>query len=150
MLMSAWMASSDPPSAALYERKWFFRYLGLFYDEAQITDVLFKIGDVKEANVYCCTLPGLDGTELLAAKIYRPRMFRNLRNDVRYRQNRTILDEYGKEVDDHRKSWAIKKDTDIGKQALHVSWMQHEYFALRVLNTAEVKVPKPIYKWIIG
>ena len=82
-------------TAARYEREWFFRYLGPFYDEAQITDVLFKIRGGKEANVYCCTAPGLEGTDLPAAKIYRPRMFRNLRNDVRYRQNRTILDEYG-------------------------------------------------------
>jgi RIO kinase 1 len=86
----------------------------------------------------------LEGEELVAAKLYRPRMFRNLRNDVRYRQNREVLNEYGKEVDDHRLNRAIKKGTDVGKAVLQVSWLQHEYIALQTLFTAGVKVPRPI------
>jgi RIO kinase 1 len=131
-------------SASRYEREWFFRYLGPFYDEAQITDVLFRIKGGKEATVYCCTGPVAEGTGLLAAKIYRPRMFRNLRNDVRYRQNRRVLNDFGKEVRDDRLVRAIHKGTDIGKEALQVSWLQHEYHALQVLFDAGVKVPRPI------
>ncbi len=131
-------------TASRYEREWFFRYLGPFYDEAQITDVLFRIKGGKEATVYCCTGPVLEGTGLLAAKIYRPRMFRNLRNDVRYRQNRRVLDPFGKEVGDDRLARAIQKGTDIGKEALQISWLQHEYHALQVLFDAGVKVPRLI------
>lgn len=131
-------------TASRYEREWFFRYLGPFYDEAQITDVLFRIKGGKEATVYCCTGPVVEDTGLLAAKIYRPRMFRNLRNDVRYRQNRRVLNDYGKEVRDDRLVRAIHKGTDIGKEALQVSWLQHEYHALQVLHDAGVKVPRPI------
>jgi RIO kinase 1 len=131
-------------NASRHEREWILNYLGPFYDEEQITDVLFKIKGGKEANVYCCTGPGEKGSELVAAKIYRPRMFRNLRNDVRYRQNRKILNEYGKEVDDDRLMRAIQKGTGIGKEALHTSWLQHEFQALSVLHSAGVKVPRPI------
>ena len=131
-------------TASRYEREWFFRYLGPFYDEAQITDVLFKIKGGKEATVYCCASPDVDGVGLVAAKIYRPRMFRNLRNDVRYRQNRNVLNGYGKVVRDERLTRAMQKGTDIGKGALQVSWMQHEYHALQTLFAAGVKVPKPI------
>jgi RIO kinase 1 len=131
-------------TAARYEREWFFRYLGPLYDEAQINDVLFKIKGGKEATVYCCTSPGSKGVELVAAKIYRPRMFRNLRNDIRYRQNRRILNESGKTVEDHGLNHAIQKGTDIGKEALQVSWLQHEFTALQTLFAAGVKVPKPI------
>jgi RIO kinase 1 len=131
-------------NASRYEREWIFTYLGPFYDEALITDVLFKVKGGKEANVYCCTTQGSDGAELIAAKLYRPRMFRNLRNDVRYRQNRVVLDEFGKEVDDHRLNRAIQKGTDVGKAVLQVSWLQHEYHALQMLSEAGVKVPKPI------
>jgi RIO kinase 1 len=131
-------------NASRHEREWILNYLGPFYDEEQISDVLFKIKGGKEANVYCCAAPHEAGSGLLAAKIYRPRMFRNLRNDARYRQNRKVLDEYGKEVDDDRLMRAIQKGTGAGKEALHVSWLHHEFNALSVLHKAGVRVPRPI------
>ena len=127
-----------------HEREWILNYLGPFYDEEQITDVLFKIKGGKEANVYCCSAPFEKGSELVAAKIYRPRMFRNLRNDSRYRANRKVLDEDGKEITDDRLLHAISKGTRVGKEALHTSWLEHEFQALTVLSKAGVHVPRPI------
>ena len=85
-----------------HEREWIFTYLGQLYNAEFITDVLRRVKGGKEANVYCCTSRTAQGEELLAAKLYRPRMFRNLRNDARYRQGRAVLDERGKMVRDER------------------------------------------------
>jgi RIO kinase 1 len=85
-------------NASRHERDWILNYLGPFYDDEHITDVLRKVKGGKEATVYCCAAHPGTGLELIAAKVYRPRMFRNLRNDARYRQGRQILDEQGKAV----------------------------------------------------
>ena len=37
-----------------HEREWILSYLGAFYDDKQITDVLSRVKGGKEANVYCC------------------------------------------------------------------------------------------------
>lgn len=129
---------------ARYERAWILNYLGAFYDDGQILDVLYKVRGGKEANVYCCEAHPDTGLSLLAAKVYRPRMFRNLRNDARYRQRRVILDENGKRVKDSRLLHAIQKGTDVGKEALHTSWLQHEYTTLQMLAESGADVPRPV------
>ncbi len=131
-------------AASHHEREWILNYLGEYYDDGHITDVLHKVKGGKEANVYCCTAPDDVAWELVAAKVYRPRMFRNLRNDVRYRANRVILDDMGKELNDDRAMHAIEKGTRRGKQFLQVSWIEHEWSALTRLHAAGVRVPLPI------
>src|SRR5205085_7289278 len=74
-----------------HEREWILNYLGHFYDDKQISDVLSRVKSGKEATVYCCAAHPGTGLELIAAKVYRPRMFRQLRNDSRYRQGRSYL-----------------------------------------------------------
>src|SRR5689334_12049240 len=65
-----------------FEAGWLFSSLGSFYEQNLITDVLSHVKGGKEASVYCCK-PGLNvDQELLAVKVYRPRQFRNLRNDA--------------------------------------------------------------------
>mgnify|MGYP000925870685 CR=1 FL=1 len=56
-----------------------------------ITDVLHQVKGGKEATVYCCAAHPSTGVDLIAAKVYRPREFRQLRNDAQYRQGRRIL-----------------------------------------------------------
>ena len=103
---------STPPSlSSKHEREWILSYLGDFYDDKQITDVLSRVKGGKEANVYCCAAHPATGLDLIAAKIYRPRQFRQLRNDSRYRQGRSYLDERGKVVRDERLLVAIQKKT---------------------------------------
>jgi RIO kinase 1 len=127
-----------------FEREWILNYLGGFYDQSLITDVLRRVKGGKEANVYCCLAHPATGMPLLAAKLYRPRMLRNLRNDARYRQGRDYLDEYGKVIRDQRLKVAIRKGTEVGKEAVHTSWLEHEYRTLELLRAAGCSVPRPV------
>ncbi len=134
--------------ASRHERDWIVNYLGPYYDKKLIVDVLRRVKGGKEANVYCCRAhPALHpelGIELLAAKLYRPRMFRNLRNDALYRQGRRILDDNGKAVRDDRLLRAVRKGTRVGKEVQHTSWLEHEYLALVELHAAGADVPRPV------
>ena len=98
----------------------------------------------KEANVYCCKANPTLGVNLLAAKIYRPRMFRNLKNDAVYKLGRPVLDQNGKPVRDQRSQRALNKKTRIGAEMHITSWIEHEYQALRILHQAGADVPRPI------
>lgn len=127
-----------------YERIWILSWLGPFYDDKKITDVLRRVKGGKEANVYCCTAHPDTGLELVAAKVYRPRQFRNLRNDSQYRQGRTLLDARGKEVNDRRALRAIYLGTRKGKDMQHTSWLAYEFDTLVRLHRAGGDVPRPL------
>ena len=130
--------------ASRYERLWILTYLGPFYDRRLIADVLRKVKGGKEATVYCCRGGGAAEYDLIAAKVYRPRQFRNLRNDALYRQGREVLGARGQALRDRRALLAIKAGTRKGKEMEHVSWLAHEYVSLQALHAAGVKVPEPI------
>lgn len=128
-----------------FETGWLLKSLRPFYDRALITDVLARVKGGKEANVYRCEAhPALD-VRLIAAKVYRPRMFRNLRNDKVYREGRAILKENGKAAkpNDHRLMRALNKKTDFGMQAEHTSWLMYEFTTLQKLYAAGAAVPQP-------
>lgn len=127
-----------------HEREWIFTYLGPFYDSLYITDVISRVKGGKEANVYVCTAHPSLNRELVAAKLYRPRMFRNLRNDARYRTGRALLDADGKEVWNGDTLHAVQKGTNKGKEMAHTSWLGHEYRTMQILYDAGVPVPEPI------
>jgi serine/threonine-protein kinase RIO1 len=57
---------------------WILSSLAHFYEEDLITDVLQAVKSGKEASVYCCAAHPATGAEYLAAKVYRPRLFRSL------------------------------------------------------------------------
>ena len=79
-------------------------------------------------------------------KVYRPRGFRNLRNDALYRSGRKVLTEGGRAVKttDHRIMRAIGKKSKFGQQVSHTSWLMHEFVAMQQLYEAGGAVPKPI------
>lgn len=131
---------------ARHESGWLLYSLRSFYDQELISDVLSRVKGGKEANVYCCQAHPATGMPLLAAKIYRPRMFRNLRNDKMYREGRTILTADGHPVknNDHRTMRAIGKKSAFGVQVEHTSWLMHEYITLARLYQAGAAVPQPI------
>lgn len=132
-------AFSPSFGSSRHEREWIFTYLGPFYEKQLLTDVLRRVKGGKEANVYVCSAhPSLE-VDLLAAKLYRPRHFRNLRNDARYRAQRNILDERGKVV--HQK---VVKGSAFEQELRQVSWLQNEYATLEILYAAGLPVPKPI------
>lgn len=126
-----------------HEREWILTYLSGFYEDQVITDVLRQVKGGKEATVYCCAAAPSTGVELIAAKVYRPRMFRNLRNDSLYRQGRDVLDGAGHGAWGRRQLVAIKKRTDFGQGLLHMSWLGNEFETMNRLYAAGVAVPKP-------
>ena len=128
-----------------FEERWLLSSLRAFYDEQLIDDVLAIIKGGKEANVYRCKAHPTTGLGLLAAKVYRPRMFRNLRNDKIYREGRTLLTEEGNPVKrrDHRLARAVGKKTGFGVQVEHTSWLMYEYTTLQRIHAAGGAVPRP-------
>ena len=130
---------------ARFEAEWLTDYLSGFYNELQISDVLRNVKGGKEATVYCCQAHPSTGYELLAAKVYRPRKLRNLRNDALYREGRITLDDAGKGiVRGRRPKVAMQKHTHFGQELRHQSWLGHEYATMQLLHAAGVDVPKPI------
>jgi RIO kinase 1 len=129
-----------------YEESWLLSSLYSFYDEGLITDVLAMIKGGKEASVYLCESNPTTGLGLLAAKVYRPRMFRNLRNDAMYRQGREVLTADGKPAGKQAGDYAraIRNKTAFGMQAAHTSWLMYEFTAMERLYQASAAVPRPV------
>ena len=128
-------------NASHHEREWIIDSLGNFYQMHWFDDVLQLIKGGKEASVYLCS--GNDTTQVshLAAKVYRPRRFRNLRKDHLYREGREQLDENGNAITDDGMQYAMRKRTQYGKQLLHTSWIEHEVKTMQVLKQAGADVP---------
>jgi RIO kinase 1 len=129
-----------------HEAGWLLSSLRSFYDESMILDVLGQVKGGKEASVYRCAAHPSVGVPYLAAKVYRPRRFRTMRNDVRYRRGRQILTGDGRpaKTTDHRIMRAIGKKSKFGLQVMHTSWLMHEYAAMERLHQAGAAVPQPI------
>jgi len=128
-----------------YEEGWLLNSLEALYDMQLITDVLAQVKGGKEANVYRCAAGPVTGETWLAAKVYRPRQFRQLRNDKRYREGRAILTADGRPVKetDHRLMRAVGKKTAFGVEVAHTSWLMYEHTTLQRLHAAGAAVPQP-------
>ncbi len=131
-------------AASKFERAWILEYLGPFYEDHFIADVLRQVKGGKEATVYCCQADARMSIELIAAKVYRPKIFRTLKNDAEYRQGRAVMDEEGFVVRGRRQKLAMKKKTHYGQELLHAAWLETEYKMLCRLHAAGADVPKPI------
>ena len=131
-------------SASKHERAWILTYLGGFYQDQLIADVLHQVKGGKEATVYCCAPGPGAGAGLIAAKVYRPRMFRNLRNDSLYRLGRNALDAEGKATRARRELLAMRKRTDFGQELLHGAWLANEFRTMQRLYEEGAAVPRPI------
>lgn len=130
-----------------HEQGWLLSSIHPFYEQALISDVLAMVKGGKEASVYCCQAHPSTGETWLAVKVYRPRVFRTLRDDSLYRQGRAILNAHGQDHDyarDQRIIRAVGKKTDFGIQVAHTSWLMHEYTALERLYQARADVPRPV------
>lgn len=132
--------------ASRHEQGWLIESLGNFYNSHWIKDVLSLVKGGKEASVYLCTARPAKGqrSPYLAAKVYRPRKFRNLRKDHLYREGRHNLDIDGHVVLDNRMNHAMQQRTRYGQELLHTSWIGHEYKTMQILHTAGVDLPAPI------
>lgn len=130
---------------ARYEEEFLQDSIVGFFHQALITDVLAQVKGGKEATVYRCEAHESTGVDYLAVKVYRPRKFRNLRNDKMYREGRSLIGIDGKEVDDRdlRAMRAIRAGSSFGEQLSHTSWLMHEFVMLQRLYDAGASVPKP-------
>lgn len=131
---------------ARHEALWLQESLRPFVELQHVEDVLSLAKGGKEANVYCCRAPVAQGGGLVAAKVYRPRQFRQLRNDAVYRQGRALLTPDGKGVhrQEERLARAVARRTAFGEQARHTSWLLYEYHTLQLLHAAGGAVPRPL------
>lgn len=127
--------------AARHESEWLLNSLGGFYDQQWFDDVLRMIKGGKEASVYQCLGNVTTGERYLAAKVYRPRKFRNLKNDHIYREGRGDLDSDGNVVTEDGMLHAMRKKTAWGKELLHTSWIEHEVRTMKILRAAGADVP---------
>ena len=128
-----------------FEHQWIVEALSGFYYDKLIDDVVRVVKGGKEASVYVCTANPSTGIGLLAAKIYRPRMFRSLKNDAMYREGRGLIGEEGKTIHarDKRVARAVKNMTRFGQELRIGSWIGHEYETLALLHAAGADVPRP-------
>lgn len=128
------------------ERRWLLATLRPFFETDHIDDVLSKVKGGKEADVYRCSLSEEGHRQIVAAKLYRPRSHRTMRNDLIYREGRDVLTIQGQtsRAYDRRVLRAMLKRTEYGKQAEQTSWLMHEYHALVELHSAGADVPEPI------
>jgi RIO kinase 1 len=98
----------------------------------------------KEANVYACEAHPASGLDWIAAKLYRERMLRNLKNDAVYKIGRTIRDREGKQVRNSRERRAIINKSGYGQKVDFMMWVGTEYRTQTMLYEAGADVPKPV------
>jgi len=126
------------------DRPWILSSLETFYEDDLITDVLAMVKSGKEATVYCCAAHPSTGLEYVAAKVYRPRMFRSLRNDAVYRASRPQVDAKGREGRGAKRWNATAKETERGRAAKINAWIRYEYETQRLLYDAGADAPRPL------
>jgi len=129
--------------AGLRDRDWVLSSLQHFYDQDLIADVLYVAKSGKEATVYCCAADESTGLEYLAAKVYRPRMFRSLSNDALYRHGRERRDKEGRVLRGKPERGSLKQ-TERGRAAQVSSWIAYEFETQRLLYQAGADVPRPL------
>jgi RIO kinase 1 len=127
---------------SLTEREWLIDSLGGFFDQKWFDDILNIIKGGKEASVYQVEGNATTGEPFLAAKVYRPRVFRALRNDALYKEGRALFDADGLLVKKEGELKAVRKGTSFGKDVSHTSWIQHEVRNMQTLHEAGYDVPR--------
>lgn len=120
------LAQQDPIQAALDD----------FFAEGMITEILYPVKRGKEATVYCCQAHPSTGTELLAAKIYRPRNHRGFKNDAVYQEGRVITNGQIRR--------AVQNKSHFGRQMQFGMWVNHEFEVLTALSRAGADIPRPV------
>jgi RIO kinase 1 len=127
-----------------HERQWVINAVAHFYQENIITDVTRRVKGGKEANVYACTAHPASGVAQIAAKLYRERMLRSLKNDAVYKVGRIIRDREGKQVRNSRERRAIINKSGYGQEIDFMMWVGTEFRTQTVLYEAGADVPKPV------
>ena len=95
----------------------------------------------KEATVYCCAGGSATEREYVAAKVYRPRMFRSLQNDALYRESRAQGIRKGAPCATTGDGARISGRAGTAGAGRHMD--QREFQIQRRLYEAGADVPKP-------
>lgn len=122
-----------------FERERLLEVLGEFAEEGWLADVLYTVKGGKEASVYCAQ--GRDGA-LYAAKVYRPRAQRAMKNYAVYQEGRPLHGQYGAFLT-KREARAVRNKSVFGRKVETTSWTTHEFVNLRELWDAGLDVPRP-------
>ncbi len=130
--------------ASRFEAGWLMESLAEFYQNHWIEDIHHMVKGGKEASVYLCQSQAQGSPTWIAAKVYRPRRFRNLRNDGIYREGRDNLDENGNTIINAGMLVAMRKKTSYGLHLLHQSWIKHEFNTLKLLHANGCDVPQAL------
>lgn len=138
-----WQITYQP---SRFESEWLMSSLQPFFYQELITDVLMNVKGGKEASVYCCEAHPNVGEKWLAAKVYRPHIHRQFRNDAVYREGRDVLtaDGHAAKKTDHRLMRALGKKSTFGREVAHTSWLMYEYTTMQHLYKLGASVPLPI------
>jgi RIO kinase 1 len=125
------------------ERAWIKEYLGPFYRNQLIEDVVRRVKAGKEATVYACAGHASTGHSVLAAKLYRERSLRSSKNAGQYQQGRSLLDDEGNAARPRngRTHHAAARSSKHDQVATQVSWLMHEFTLLKALHEAGADVP---------
>jgi RIO kinase 1 len=126
------------------DRPWVLSSLTQFYEDDLITDVLHMVKSGKEATVYCCAAHPRTGLEYVAAKVYRPRMFRSLKNDAMYRQSRVVRDDEGHQAFGRRARLHAERKSEKGRSVQVAHWIGYEFETQQLLYDAGSDVPRPL------
>ena len=129
-----------------HERDWLLSSLQVFYDRHLIDDLLGVGRSGKEATVYCCVANAATGYALLAAKTYRPRMFRSLKNDKVYRESRALRSGDGTIARSKRAKRFVSSNSERGRIERVGAWIHHEYTTQMAAYEAGVRVPAVLSK----
>jgi RIO kinase 1 len=82
---------------------------------------------------------------MIAAKLYRPRTMRNLKNDAIYKAGRMLRDAQGNQLKKGRRErLAMAKKTNFGQMLDFSQWIGTEFRVQRMLHKVGVNVPKPL------
>src|SRR6476620_7121564 len=95
--------------------------LDSFLDSGAITEVLEFVKGGKEATVFRCRA----GNHLVAAKVYRPRKYRNFKDDSDYQNGRVI--------GDARARRAVKNRSTFGREVQQGRWVTAEFETQKML-----------------
>jgi RIO kinase 1 len=106
--------------------------LDSFLDSGAIAEVLEFVKGGKEATVFRCRA----GNHFVAAKVYRPRKYRNFKDDADYQNGRVI--------GDARARRAVKNRSTFGREVQQGRWVAAEFETQQMLFAAGVNVPRPI------
>jgi RIO kinase 1 len=133
------------PTALVHQRDsvWVLSSLERFYEEDLLADVLHVVKSGKEATVYCCAGGPAASAQYVAAKVYRPRMLRTLKNDAAYRQSRAQLDSAGHGVRNDRR-WRAHQHSSRGQSERVAAWIAYEFRVQQQLYEAGADVPRPL------